>query len=319
MFISDQELKREQKIERDPTKITVQTTGAISWRRQNIRYRKNEAYLDVIETINALVKQDGTVLQADISGKIVMRAFLSGMPECKLGLNDKLQVLERRAASARKNSMNPNARPSSQYSRNDYTIELDDLHFHQCVRLGRFSENRTITFTPPDGEFELMKYRIGHSSISLPFTIQSFVNDDSQSHIEYRLTVKSCFNHNFIGRNCKLLIPTPPNCLSKPKLINCQQGVAKYIPENDHILWKIPKFPGADELNFCAIMEKSPMVIQRVWVRPPIIMEFSLDMWTGSGINIHYLKVLERSIGASYSSVKWVRYLSRSGIYQYRF
>jgi AP-2 complex subunit mu-1 len=32
----------------------------------------------------------GTVLRADVSGKIHMRAYLTGMPECRFGLNDRL-------------------------------------------------------------------------------------------------------------------------------------------------------------------------------------------------------------------------------------
>lgn len=38
---------------------------------------------------------EGTVLRADVDGQILMRAYLSGTPECKFGLNDKL-VLERK-------------------------------------------------------------------------------------------------------------------------------------------------------------------------------------------------------------------------------
>ena len=34
----------------------------------------------------------GTVLRCDVNGKIVMKVFLSGMPDVKLGLNDKLEV-----------------------------------------------------------------------------------------------------------------------------------------------------------------------------------------------------------------------------------
>jgi AP-2 complex subunit mu-1 len=28
--------------------------------------------------------------------------------------------------------------------------------FHQCVKLGKFDMDRTISFVPPDGEFQLM-------------------------------------------------------------------------------------------------------------------------------------------------------------------
>jgi AP-2 complex subunit mu-1 len=30
------------------------------------------------------------VLNANVAGQVVMKSFLSGMPECKFGLNDKL-------------------------------------------------------------------------------------------------------------------------------------------------------------------------------------------------------------------------------------
>ena len=36
-------------------------------------------------------------------------------------------------------------------------IELADITFHQCVKLGKFDSDRTISFVPPDGEFILMK------------------------------------------------------------------------------------------------------------------------------------------------------------------
>ena len=68
-----------------------------------------------------------------------MRAYLTGMPECKFGLNDKL-VLD----------------PGEKGSHAD-AVELDDCQFHQCVRLNEFDSDRTISFIPPDGEFELMK------------------------------------------------------------------------------------------------------------------------------------------------------------------
>ena len=37
---------------------------------------------------------------------------------------------------------------------------MEDIKFHQCVRLARFENDRTISFIPPDGEFTLMTYRL---------------------------------------------------------------------------------------------------------------------------------------------------------------
>lgn len=35
-------------------------------------------------------------------------------------------------------------------------VDLEDMKFHQCVRLARFENDRTISFIPPDGAFDLM-------------------------------------------------------------------------------------------------------------------------------------------------------------------
>lgn len=46
-------------------------------------------FLDVIEKLNLLVSSNGTVLQSEILGAVKMKCNLTGMPELKLGLNDK--------------------------------------------------------------------------------------------------------------------------------------------------------------------------------------------------------------------------------------
>jgi hypothetical protein len=73
--------------------ITNILTGQCDWRPAGkYKYRKNEVFLDVLESINLLMSSKGAVLRTDVQGKIVMKAFLSGMPECKFGLNDKLML-----------------------------------------------------------------------------------------------------------------------------------------------------------------------------------------------------------------------------------
>ncbi len=50
--------------------LTSQITGAIDWRRSGIRYRKNEVYIDVLESINLLMSSTGQVLRNDVAGKV---------------------------------------------------------------------------------------------------------------------------------------------------------------------------------------------------------------------------------------------------------
>jgi len=70
------------------------------------------------------------------------------MPELKLGLNDKLLF----EATGR--------RTGGRGVSKGKAVEMEDIKFHQCVRLARFENDRTISFIPPDGEFELMSYRL---------------------------------------------------------------------------------------------------------------------------------------------------------------
>ena len=74
--------------------ITVRATGAVSWRAEGLVYRKNEIYIDIIESVNVLLSDKGTVLKADVNGKIHVRTQLTGMPECKFGVNDRLVMSE---------------------------------------------------------------------------------------------------------------------------------------------------------------------------------------------------------------------------------
>ena len=80
MYITTEGVKSERTME-DSSRITMQATGALSWRRSDIKYRKNEAFVDVIEDVNLLMSATGTVLRADVNGQILMRAYISGTPE----------------------------------------------------------------------------------------------------------------------------------------------------------------------------------------------------------------------------------------------
>jgi len=43
--------------------ITSQVTGQIGWRREGIKYRRNELFLDVLESVNLLMSPQGLTLR----------------------------------------------------------------------------------------------------------------------------------------------------------------------------------------------------------------------------------------------------------------
>ena len=71
-------------------------------------------------------------------------------------------------------------------------VELEDVKFHQCVRLSRFENDRTISFVPPDGEFELMSYRL-NTQVKPLIWIESHIERHSHSRVEYLIKVSYWF------------------------------------------------------------------------------------------------------------------------------
>lgn len=56
-FITQQGIKSATKEEQ--AQITSQVTGQIGWRREGIKYRRNELFLDVLEYVNLLMSPQG--------------------------------------------------------------------------------------------------------------------------------------------------------------------------------------------------------------------------------------------------------------------
>lgn len=100
------------------TALTSQITGAIDWRREGIRYRNNEVYIELQEIISLQVSSTGQVLRSEITGKVMMKSLLSGMPECKFGLNDKLTMEHENSNTANRQTASGG-------------VVLDDCSFHR--------------------------------------------------------------------------------------------------------------------------------------------------------------------------------------------
>lgn len=297
----------------DSSRITQQATGALSWRRSDIKYRKNEAFVDVIEDVNLLMSATGTVLRADVNGQIVMRAYLSGTPECKFGLNDRL-LLDTGESSGGNGGRGGGLQGGGKATRAAAgSVTLEDCQFHQCVKLGRFDADRIISFVPPDGEFELMRYR-ATENVNLPFKVHPIVREIGTTKVEYSVAIKANYSAKLFASNVVVRIPTPLNTAKTVE--RTSQGRARYEPEHNNIVWKIPRFSGQSEFVLNAEATLTSMTHQKAWSRPPLSLSFSILMFTSSGLLVRYLKVFEKG---NYSSVKWVRYMTRAGSYEIRY
>jgi len=268
-------------------------TNAVSWRSEGLKYRKNEVFLDVIESVNLLVSANGNVLRSEIVGSVKMRVFLSGMPELRLGLNDK--ILFQNTGRGKSKS-----------------VDMEDVKFHQCVRLSRFENDRTISFIPPDGEFELMSYRL-NTHVKPLIWIESVIEKHSHSRVEIMVKAKSQFKRRSTANNVEIQIPVP-NDADSPKF-KTSVGSVKWVPESGHVVWTIKSFPGGKEYLMRAHFGLPSVESDELEGKPPINVKFEIPYFTTSGIQVRYLKIIEKS---GYQALPWVRYITQNGDYQLR-
>jgi AP-3 complex subunit mu len=105
------------------------TISNMPWRAAGVSYSQNEIYMDIVEQVDAIVSAtSGNLISLDVSGSIQCQSHLSGLPDLLLTFKD----------------------PSL----------IDDCSFHPCVRYQRYERDQVVSFVPPDGFFELMRYSI---------------------------------------------------------------------------------------------------------------------------------------------------------------
>ena len=84
------ESNKKTKDNKENLSLTSTMTNIVSWRKEGIKYKENEAWLDVIENDDELISSNGNVLSSQITQTIIMNSYISGMPTITLGLNDKV-------------------------------------------------------------------------------------------------------------------------------------------------------------------------------------------------------------------------------------
>jgi AP-2 complex subunit mu-1 len=284
------------------TQVTISATGAISWRAPNLAYRKNEIWVDVVERVSILISASGKILDSTVNGNIMMRVYLSGMPECKIGFNDKISI---EAEGAQQGTSPTGA-----------AIDVDDMVFHQCVKLTNFANDRAISFIPPDGDVELMRYRTTEN-IGMPFTITPMVHDRAGGNLEIRVDVRSTFDAKLAATPHILSPPVPENTADAK--ITTSVGRAKYIDTQNAVVWKIGAFVGKSQADIAVVVTclasttaKSSAATK---LNLPISAEFNLPMYSASGLALRYLKIVEKS---GYVPDKWIRYITKAGKFEVR-
>ncbi|RNF14864.1 putative clathrin coat assembly protein [Trypanosoma conorhini] len=263
--------------------VTTRLTGKTPWRSSGLWYRVNEVFVDVLEELYVLVSQTGQVLESNIAGRVVVKSFLSGMPECRLVLSDEV----------------------GQY----------DASYHACVSL---QADRTLAFVPLDGVFLLMRYRAALAAPPPLKVLHTRFTEVSKTRTEVEFGLKCEIAAGLRCDEVEVRIPCPENTADVK--VNVARGHAKFDGVQHAVIWTLPSVSRKDEEMLLAaeIVLLAPTVAasEQAWARPPIKISFTTPSHALSGFSVKELRVEEPLL--RYTPSKWVRYLTTAGQYEWR-
>jgi len=144
--------------------------------------------------------------------------------------------------------------------------------------------------------------------------VEAVVDAHARSRIEYLIKARSQFKQRSTANNVEIIIPVPPDADS-PKFRK-SIGEVRYAPEQDAIVWSIKHFMGGKEYLMRAHFGLPSIQNEESAVgKAPISVKFEIPYFTVSGIQVRYLKIIEKS---GYTALPWVRYITQNGEYQIR-
>lgn len=182
------------------------------------------------------------------------------------------------------------------------------------MRLSRFENDRTISFIPPDGGYDLMSYRLSQNVRPLIW-VECLVERPSPRRTEYLVKARSQFKDRSIANNVEIYLPLPADA-SAP-IVKTSAGSASYVPEKSALVWAIKSFPGGKEFMLRCHFSLPTVAAEEdtKGKLPPIKVNFEIPYFTVSGLQVRYLKVIEKS---GYQALPWVRYITMAGNYEIR-
>ncbi|EGW33606.1 uncharacterized protein SPAPADRAFT_60941 [Spathaspora passalidarum NRRL Y-27907] len=208
----------------------------------------------------------------EIYGTCVVKSYLSGMPICRVGFNEKHMTLISESEVTSNEEIPKNqlqleddndeeeevaledSEEPSDKSKSRRKIPIGNIQFHQCIELSKVYKDNLVTFIPPDDKFILMTYNVDQQKQKrkLPLImVKPKFKVINQSH---KLQIMCVINTNFNRRrHCKNLyvkIPINQNHFqirydgSDSLKYKAELGEVSYKVDSSEIVWRIDSIDG---------------------------------------------------------------------------
>ncbi|NXK48913.1 STON2 protein, partial [Chauna torquata] len=308
-----------------------------------LNYQEEEITVDVRDEFHGvLAKGDSAILQHSVLTHIYVLSFLSGLAECRLGLNDIL--IKGNEIVARQDIM-----PTTTTK----WIKLYSCQFHSCVDEDVFNNSRIILFNPLDAcRFELMRFRTVFAEKTLPFTLRTAASiNGAEVEVQSWLIMSTGFSSNrdpltqVPCENVMIRYPVPNEWVknfrresvlgekslkakvnkgasfgsaslsgSEP-VMRVTLGTAKYEHAFNSIVWRINRLPDKNSASghphcfFCHLELGSDREVPSSFIRH-VDVEFDMPTTSASKTTVRSISVEDKT-----DVRKWVNY---SAHYSYK-
>jgi AP-3 complex subunit mu len=254
----------------------------VPWRKAGIRYATNEIFFDLIEEMSCIVDVNGMSVLCEINGRIHANCKLSGMPDLLLQFKE----------------------PSL----------IEDCYFHPCVRYSRYEQDRSVSFVPPDGEFDLMHYQVTNIPMSPIYCRSqlSFSDDGARGNVNIMLGLRHTMGKTL--EDVRVDIPLPA---LETHNLHPSQGTIVYDAKNKLLRWNVGKiFPEKKDTN--------PSITGHLTLPPKtkiaksgpsaVMLYFKLPTVALSGMKVDSVQLKTEN----YKPYKGVRYMTGAGRFEIR-
>jgi AP-3 complex subunit mu len=267
-----------------PAKKTRAGEGQVPWRGPGISYATNEIFFDLTDYLDVTIDADGKVVKADMRGEVVAQCRLSGMPDVVMRLTG--------------------------------TDAFDDVCLHKSVRLSRYESDRTISLVPPDGYFNLLRYR---SKSLLNYQPPFYVSPQITFHKDGgRINVMVGLRHGGIGLTAdesnihKLTVTRPmPQQTETVSISTCSQGQCSYDNLRKQVVWKIGHLHNTTPTLSGEVIFKSSAGDVTEGSSESIFVDFQIPNYSLSGTRVASVSVPNEA----YKPFKGVKYMTKAGRY----
>ena len=290
---------------------------------------RNEIFVDVVEKLNVTFASDGSQVSSEIDGSIQVRNFLHDRPTIKLALNEELAIGGRDLGA-----FGGPGRYQGYSAGGGMAVLLDDCNFHESADLSQFDVDRTISMTPPAGEFALMNYRAA-GEFDPPFRLQTVIDDGTPYRLQVTLMLKAEFPARNTCTGLQVKFPVPRNCVNAhPTLEQGSAGSgqqhAAYTQADRAVVWQFKKVKGQGEhvltINVSFPDEASARASKKEC--GPATLSFTIPTYNASRLQVRYLQIGGGPTGGAPDGIapggggkdgkgahRWVRYVTKSSSY----